>query len=224
MSTELITVGDVAGTEVVLAESALELRNNLLQQAQGVTAVVDALDAEFAASVLKDITSATKDVENARKSVKAPVLDLGKRIDETAKEFSGELDVEKQRISGLLGTYEAAERKKQQEAERRARAEEASRMMAAEEAAKSGDENAMADAAQDIAEIRGQVSASAHRPSGTVVRETWQFEVTDIKTLYAAAPHLCNIEPNGSAIRAVIKHNQDIAGLRIWKEAKSHVR
>lgn len=203
---------------------AIALRDDLLSQAAEITSVGDALDADLAAGVLRSISGATKDVENARKAVKAPVLDLGKRIDGVAKEFAGQLEVEQKRISRLLGDYEAAERRKQQEAERRARQEEAERLMAAEQAAKEGDETAIEDAAKDIAEIRSQVTTAAHRPEGTAVRETWCFEVEDIQALYKAAPYLCKIEPDSTAIRAAIKKDQNIPGLRIWKEAKSYIR
>lgn len=222
--TQLIKVGDLAETEVTLLPDAIALRDDLLEQAGEITAVTDALDAEEAANVLRSITKATKDVENARKAVKSPVLDLGKRIDGIAKEFSGNLDTEKNRISRLLGDYEAGERRKRQEAERVARQAEAERLMAADQAAREGDKSAMEDAAKDIAEIRSQSHSVAHRPEGTGVRETWCFELEDIEALYKAAPYLCKIEPDGTAIRAAIKKNQNIPGLRIWKEAKSYVR
>lgn len=225
MSTpELIHVGDLEKIEVTLLPRGSEIKKVLLGQARTIESVADAFDAECAADALRNVSNALKDMEATRKAVKAPVLALGKRIDDTAKEFAADLETHKTRISRLLGDYEAAERKKQQDAERQAREAERQRLMAAEEAAASGDESAMEDAANDIAEIRTQTAESSYRPSGTAVRETYQFEVTDIEALFKAAPHLCKIEPDNAAIRAAIKKNQNIAGLRIWKEAKSYTR
>ena len=224
MKNELILVGDVAETEVTLVASAIEVRDKLLVEAQGITAVADAFDAECAAGLLRSISTATKDVENARKTVKAPVLELGKRIDGCAKDFSDDLLSESERISRMLGTYEAAERRKQQEAERKARREEQLRLAEAEQAVADGDETAMDSAVSDIVAIRNTAASKSHRPEGTSVRETWQFEVEDIETLYKAAPHLCTVVPDNTAIRAAIKKSQRIPGLRIWKEAKSYIR
>jgi hypothetical protein len=221
MDTTLITVGDVTSTEVALVDSAVALRDDLLAKAREVTAIADAFDAECAADVLRSITGATREVETARKAVKAPVLDLGKRIDDVAKQFSGDLSVEANRISRMLGSYEAEERRKQQEAERAARAEEEKRRREMEAATTDEDRH---EAAREIVNIKSEVAAVAHRPEGTAVRESWQFEVTDINALYTAAPHLCTIVPDNTAIRAAIKKSQNIAGLRIWKEAKSYIR
>jgi len=220
-NTTLIHVGDLGETEIALLPEAIELRDKLLSQAAEVTAVADAFDADCAADVLKAITVATKAIETTRKEVKAPVLDLGKRIDGVAKEFSGRLDEEKSRISKLLGAYEAMERKKREEAERIARNEAIAKI---KEAESTGDESRIEKANTESAQIMSAAAEVAHRPEGTAVRETWEFEVTDIDALYKAAPYLCRIEPDGPAIRAAIKKNQNIPGLRVWKEAKSYIR
>lgn len=62
------------------------------------------------------------------------------------------------------------------------------------------------------------------KPEGVAVRQSYKFEVTDIKALFKARPDLCVIEPNNAAIRAQIPHNQNIPGLRIWQEAKASIR
>lgn len=104
-------------------------------------------------------------------------------------------------------------------------------MQEAQDAAKSRGEAVVAQAkieaqaVEKIVEVKqaAEATVALSRPAGATVRETWCFEVTDIKALYAAAPYLVTLEPNGAAIRAAIKTNQNIPGLRVWKEAKSIV-
>lgn len=222
-SEALINVTDFKA-EITLLPKAQELQNLLLNQSRTVKSIEDAFDAECAADVLKNLTQAVKEMETARKEVKAPVLDLGKSIDAVAKSFTNLLEKEKSRISKILGAYEAEQRRIRQEAERKAREAEEAARREAEKALAQGDEKAATVAAEKIATSQAQVAESSHRPEGTAVRETWQFEVTDMNALYDAAPHLCRVEPDNAAIRAAIKKSQSIPGLRIWKEAKSYVR
>lgn len=218
MSSELLKIDGLGDAKITFAPNAHELRDQMLAKAEEIDVVADALDADVAAGALRGITDVTREIEAGRKATKTPVLALGKRIDEAAREFSEPLGREKNRLSRLLGGYESEQRKLMLEAKRKAEAEAAE---AAKEAETTGD---MEAAAEKIAAAHAQVTEAAHRPEGTTVRETWKFEVEDIDALFKAAPHLCKIEPDGQAIRAAIKKNQNIAGLRIWKEAKSYTK
>lgn len=218
MSEEILKLLNHESGEIQIAPDSELLKQELLEQAASVTGVSDELDADLAANALKSITEVLKDVEAARKTVKAPVLELSRKIDGVAKDFGAQLGNEKTRISKLLGTFEAEQRRKQKEAEREAARKEAERI---EQANEDGDLDAAVD---DIAKIRTEAAQVAHRPSGTVVRETWKFELLDIQALHKAAPHLCKIEPNNVMIREAIKTNQNIPGLRVWKEAKTHIK
>lgn len=218
--TSLIKVGKLDEIEVSLLPEASDLKKHLLGEASGVEKIEDAFDAVCAAEVLKKLSKATREIESARKEVKSPVLDLGKRIDGVAKDFSGDLKEHEKRISRLLGSYEAEQRRIREEAARRER----ERQEAAKRDLASEDEEVVKAAEESLEKSAAAIEASAHRPEGTAVRESYQFEVTDINALFKAAPHLCKIEPDNAAIRAAIKKSQDIPGLRIWKEAKSYVR
>lgn len=224
MTQDLLTVSDVAGAEVALLPDAEQIKRALLQGSRQITKIEDAFDAECAADVLGNISRELKAMENARKTVKAPVLELGKRIDALAKEWATEIDAEKKRISRVLGDYQFAERGKKEDAEQAAREAEWEARRKAKAALAEGDVEGAEAAADEIAKSHAIVSAAYHQIAGTAVRKTYQFEVTDIDALFKAAPHLCKIEPDNAAIRAAIKINQNIAGLRIWKEAKSYSR
>lgn len=239
MSTAL-TITGLQAAEIAIAPEARELRDKLLVEIRGVTAVSDAFDADVAVDVMKRATQLSRGIEADRNTVKAPVLALGKQIDALAKEIVTELDGEIGRVSRVLGAYQLAEKQKAEAAERLAR-DEARRIQAeaeqqAREAAKaaSNDTAALAaaseimdTAAAKIVETRKAiVSTVAPKAAGTAVREDVCFEVTDIGALYAARPELVNLEPNGTAIRAICKANPklQLPGLRHWTEAKTNIR
>lgn len=239
MSTAL-TITGLQAAEIAIAPEARELRDKLLVEIRGVTAVADAFDADCAADVLKRATQLSRGIESDRSTVKAPVLALGKKIDALAKEITAELDGEIGRVSRVLGAYQLAEKQKAEAAERLAR-DEARRIQAEAEAnarkaaqAASTDTEALAaaseimdQAAAKIVETRKAiVSTVAPKAVDTAVRVDVCFDVNDIIALYAARPELVNLEPNGTAIRAICKANPNLQlpGLRHWTEAKTNIR
>lgn len=239
MSTALTLTG-LQSAEIAIADEARAMRDKLLVEIRDITAVSDAFDADVAADVLKRATQLTRGIEANRTTVKAPVLDLGRKIDALAKEIVADLTVEIGRVSRVLGDYQIAEKRKAEAAERLAR-DEARRIQAeaeqkAREAAKAANSDTealaaaseiMDTAAAKIVETRKAiVSTVAPKAAGTAVREDVCFEVTDIVALYAARPELVNLEPNGSAIRAICKANPklQLPGLRHWTEAQTNIR
>lgn len=235
-----LTVTGLQAAEIAIAPEARELRDKLLVEIREVTAVSDAFDADVAADVLKRATQLSRGIEADRTTVKAPVLALGKKIDAIAKEIVAELDTEIGRVSRVLGAYQLAEKQKAEAADRLAR-DEARRIQAEAEAnarkaaqAADSDTEALAAASQimdtaaaKIVETRKAiVSTVAPKAADTAVRVDVCFEVDDIVALYAARPELVNLEPNGTAIRAICKANPklQLPGLRHWTEAKTNIR
>ena len=239
MSTAL-TITGLQSAEISIAAEARELRDKLLVEIREVTSVSDAFDADVAADVLKRATQLSRGIEADRSTVKAPVLALGKQIDALAKEIVAELDGEIGRVSRVLGAYQLAEKQKAEAAERLA-SDEARRIQAeAEQNARKAAQAAPTDtealavaseimdtAAAKIVETRKAiVSTVAPKAADTAVRVDVCFEVNDIVALYAARPELVNLEPNGTAIRAICKANPklQLPGLRHWTEAKTNIR
>lgn len=235
MST-LLTVTGLQHAKLDLAPGATERRDQALSHAAMVATVGDAFEADLAAGTLREVTDLCREVETARATIKAPVLELGRKIDAIAKDFLAMLETEKTRIGRVLGEFQAAERAKAEEARRAAEAEarrkadEAARAARAAEQATDQAEAAAAArlAAQKEAEALAATIAAAEArpvvPEGTTTRKNWKYDITDIAALFKARPDLCLIEPNAAAIRAQIPHNQNIPGLRIWQEAKTTTR
>lgn len=239
MSTAL-TITGLQAAEIAIAPEARELRDKLLVEIREVTSVSDAFDADVAADVLKRATQLSRGIEADRTTVKAPILALGNKIDALAKEITAELNDEIGRVSRVLGAYQLGEKQKAEAAERLAR-DEARRIQAeaeqnARKAAQAApDDTAALAAASEIMDTaaakimetrKAIVSTVAPKAADTAVRVDVCFEVDDIVALYAARPELVNLEPNGTAIRAICKANPNLQlpGLRHWTEAKTNIR
>lgn len=236
MSAVALTLTGLQHAQIELAQGSFERKADILATTRAVESVVDAMDAEIAADALRLVAGICKEVEASRVEIGKPVLEMTRKINALAKEFTTELADEKARLERILGEYQAAERRKA-DAARRAAQDEADRLAAdaaraqiAADRATSATEierSQQAVAEAEVKAIEARVVAAEiapTKPAGVAVRQSWKFEVTDIKALFAARPDLCVIEPNNAGIRAQIPHNQNIPGLRIWAEAKASVR
>jgi hypothetical protein len=230
---EIVVSGSLPCPQIELSPAAFNARTMALEASGRIKAIASVADLDAAAGALTKLKSLTRSVEDSRKEVKAPVLEVGKRIDATAKDYLAPLEVEAKRLSVIVGAFqEAARRKAEKDREEAARvqAEALAELNAKQaEALANGDEAAAdaarAEAADKIAASQlAVIAAEGPKPEGIVTRTSWKFEVVDINALHAARPELCLIEPNNAAIRAVVKTGAQIPGLRVWQEAGAIVR
>jgi hypothetical protein len=236
-----ILIAPSLGSAVVsAAESARVTRDELLHSAALVTTVADRIDADDALNVLKGLKDFGREIEAQRTAAKAPALEIGRKIDALAKDLASKVDAEASRISKVLGAFEAEERRKADEAryaaeaearrlasEAQRKADEARRAAPSAESADRAADTIVEQAQQQIVAVQqSAVNAAVPKSEGTSVRQDVCFEVTDIKALYAENPALVVLEPNGTAIRAILRANPNlqIPGLRHWREAKLNVR
>ena len=150
-SLEIIVSGSLPRPEIELSPAAFNARTLALEASGRIKAIGTVADLDAAAAALTKIKSLTRTVEDSRKEVKAPVLEVGRRIDATAKDYLAPLEAEAKRLSVIVGAYqEAARRKAEKEREEAAKAQAAAlaEMNAKQaEALAQGDE-AAADAEQ----------------------------------------------------------------------------
>jgi len=236
---DLIITPNIGGAIVTAADAAKLRRDELLVQAGTVTTVTDRLDADDATATLKQLTEFSRSIEEQRNEAKAPVLLLGKQIDSLAKEITATITTEATRIGRVLGEFEAGERAKAEDERRKAQAEvariaEETRKKAIEVSKSAANPLAQAravdavveQAAAAVAVVQQQAAAFAPpKTAGAKLRGTICFEVTDINLLHQENPTLCVVEPNGTAIRAILKQNPNlqVPGLRHWIEQKLSV-
>jgi flagellar biosynthesis GTPase FlhF len=224
-------LGDAA---VSLLSAAIERRDSLTAESAGLIAVKNKLDADYGIGLLADLRGFRKEVDEQHTRAKAPVLEIGRKIDGLKKELLTKVEQEEQRLSRLLGSYEAEQRRIAAEQQRKAedekrriaeetrkKIEDAAKTAPTEEAAARATDAALEQGAAKVAEI---VAATPTRtiPKGVRLRPEIKFEVNNIDALFLEHPNLVKLVPNDAAIKAIIKANPNIqlAGVRHWIEEK----
>jgi hypothetical protein len=229
--------------QITLADEAWRARDELIEQASFVTTVGNPFEAEHAADIQRQIKLAMKQIEEAHRQAKAPVLEITRRIDGLKRDYCDQLDVEARRIARQLGEYQAAEERKRQAALELARREEQKRideMRSAEiarmkQAEREESIEAMAEdiaaiknaAADDIALIRNEAIASTYKVDGIKTRKRIRWEIVDGAALVVARPDIVTPEPQTddeckaplkTRINAFLKISKTLPGVRVWEE------
>ena len=249
-----LQIRNTESVSIQIVPAAFTMRQDVLDDSATIITVTTPVTQKAAVEAARAIASLLKAVETSRKEAKAPVLDLGQRIDATAKEFIKDVLAEEARLKRLLTDYEIEQRRLAMEAERK-RQEEERKLRAAEEARlaeiRRREEAARRDAmmaeteAQRIAAERAQAAAAAERvvaaaaartvvapvpiqpvkAAGTIVRDEWNFEVTDLAAFAAAHPELVEITVKRAAVLQKIRAGcRQLAHTRIFEETKVGVR
>lgn len=116
MSTNALAIlGD--GYQIQITPEAETQKATILSAARAVVAVTDPDSCDIAQSRLRSLASVRTAVESSRKIVKAPVIDLGKRIDGIAADFVADVVAEEARLSGLVTEYAREQQRIKREAE-----------------------------------------------------------------------------------------------------------
>ena len=156
------------------------------------------------------------EVDKCRKEIKEPVLRVGKLIDQAAKDFLAEIELEEGRIKGLIGDHanEVARLKAIAEAEER-RAFEFAR--AAREAAE--ESGRIADVLAHKSAVAAKLAASDEVASTNVaqgVRFAWDFDIENVHDVYKAEPMFVSLEVKRAAVLAWLKElavaDEDVVG------------
>jgi hypothetical protein len=241
MTSQLISIQGTDTVSFSATEAAFDKRDTLALACGTVSSIANPEQAEHAAALLKEVKGFTRLIEDSRKTVKEPVLDLSRRIDTLAKELVDFLDQDANRISKLLGAYQMEQARLARVAQEKAYQDEQRILREAEEKKHVADETARSQAVSDrriekieaqtfesIAQVRASAAAVAvaSKPSGIATRMATKFEVTDIHALYAARPEMVKLEAAAAVINAVLRSNPkaSIPGLRTWEEAAAIVR
>jgi hypothetical protein len=171
-TTALAILGD--GYQIQITPEAEKQKATIINAARAVVAVTDADSCDIAQSRLRLLASVRTAVESSRKLVKAPVIDLGKRIDGIAADFVAEVIAEEARLSGLVTEYareqqrikREAELAAEQERQRIERERHEAEMAAQREAARIERERQAAERAAHEAEIARLKAEAAQSEEG----------------------------------------------------------
>lgn len=173
MSTNALAIlGD--GYQIAITPEAEKQKATIIEAARRVVAVTNSDTCDLAQSRLRSLASVRTAVESSRKQVKAPVLDLGKRIDGIAADFVADVIVEETRLSGLVAEFAREQQRIQREAELAAEQERQrvererheAEMAAQREAARIERERQEAERAAHEAEIARLKAAAAQSEEG----------------------------------------------------------
>ena len=160
-----------------------QAKANVLIESRDVTTVADEFTQSMAIDAVKRLRDLESAVEFSRKDVKAPVLDIGRRIDSKAATALAGVPEERNRISRLLTVYAVEQERKAVEAERARKAEldrlerdrrereESERKRQAEIAHIAQEEQAAKDAADSAFTAEEFATATASVAAASVKRE-----------------------------------------------------
>ena len=102
-----LIVSGLQSVQISTPEQARKRRDELLARARRGTIVNSPQSAENAAAILRDLKVFSRTVEDERKEVKRPVLEIAAKIDEVGRDLTGEIEQEAKRIGQLIGAYQA---------------------------------------------------------------------------------------------------------------------
>lgn len=247
-----LIVANHASVDISIDPTAEAEKAAMLESSRLIKDVTDEFELDCAVGELRKLKTALSEVESARQRVKAPILDIGRRIDAKSSSFTADLEAASTRIGALITAFHRKQRAAKAEAERIARMEQqriedarraaeaeaqrraaeemraartASEKVAAEARAVANAERIAREAAQQAKAVASEVARVAPRIEGTAQKTVWKYEVTDIHALAQSSYKLVRMEANASAINDVIRFGlRECPGLRIWSECVLEVR
>lgn len=191
-----------------ITPDAYQLRKEAIDAARPIARVETPEQQVSAIAALRLLKEIRTGMETSRKAVKAPVLDLGRKIDAIAATFLDDCLKQEGRIQGLINHYQ------RKQAELRAAEElklEQQTLTAAElrqEAAKHREigEHSKADALENQAldmELSAEVAIvpGIDKPKGLAVRQRINFQVTDPIVFCQAYPKLWKASDNNETLK-----------------------
>lgn len=243
-----LTIRGMNGASIAVSEEAVLVKQKLLTASKTLEIVWDSPTQSLAVEHMKDLKGMSKSVEKVRKEIKEPIIELARQIDAAAKNFTGDLDAEYNRLQALVNKFQSvcAEReeklrKEALQAQRQAELKLLEEQKALEKKAEGaiGQRKLDLSAKAEALEIENKAKAEALRQeaerklaiaapvksTGLTVSKVPRYEVVNLTALYSARPDLCKLEESASKINEAIRGGaKDVPGLKIWWETQSTVR
>lgn len=156
-TTALITITGAESAYVSAIPAALARRDELLATAKKGQRIASAESCVRASNLLKDLKGFEKAINDSHEIAKAPVLELGRKIDRLKKDLLNDITAEGLRIGRLVGEFNAAQERAAAEARRAAEAEAKRLRDEAEAQQRAAD----AEAARKVAEANAAAEKAA---------------------------------------------------------------
>lgn len=205
---------------LTISIDAEKTKKELLERAKDFK-IFDAEDQERCVELMKEIKVITKSVDSARKTLKQPYSDFAKKIEDTAKSYTGSLEDALDVLGKTLTEFQVEEQKRQLEEQKKIAEAQAKLEIEAQKkiAAAKTDEKVVEIAEkveQKSAELQVRYQqATAPRTSGMIGRNVPVYEILDIKKFYEVHPELVKLVEEKALINAAIKDGKvkPIAGV-----------
>lgn len=177
-----------------ITPNAHELRRRALELAAPIQKVENEEEQMTAVAALRELKAIRTGIEATRKSVKAPVLELGKDIDRIASDFTDATNREELRLQGLINHFQRKQLEAQRAEEERVRHEQAEAQRLADEAKRKREEaervnsealkaeaTKLEEKALDatMATELAAAPVAVQKPKGLVVQSRLNFQVID---------------------------------------------
>lgn len=231
---------NVAQAAVSITPDAEQRKREILAELSKIVIVSNPQEQNLAVHQLRELRRYTNEIEATRKSVKAPVITLGKRIDELAETHVKELVAEESRINRLVLTFQQAEQKRIDEenalleAERKAAEKKAQDALAEQQRlAESGKakpkqeikaEEKVQEALSNVAAVASKPPSTAASAAGLTAKKVVKYEITNATELYKVRPEFFELVPRASVIKAAITAQTKLPGLRVYEELDARIR
>src|SRR5262245_44303467 len=89
-----------------ITQEAWQLKREALDAAKPIARVETPEQQVAAVNALQKLKEVRNGIEDSRKAVKKPVLDLGRKIDEIARNYAEEIEKQYGRLSGMINHYQ----------------------------------------------------------------------------------------------------------------------
>jgi hypothetical protein len=206
-----------------LSPEFLSAREDAIASVSLVARVTNAKENELASAAVGQCLSLTRAVEAARKKVKEPVLDLGRRIDAISKAATDEINAAMAPVQQMLNDFAQAERERAAAEARRIERErqEAERVANAERLAAEMRAQAELDATLQAAKSEAdRAAAEAKATADRLAAEEAQRKAQELAAARAAQDMQANA-PSRAAGQTV-KLEIEIAVTDLWALARAH--
>jgi flagellar biosynthesis GTPase FlhF len=248
---DLIRVSNIGDALVVVPQEHIAARDALVDEGRELASCEDTFQASLIAAHVKKLKALKSSTEASRKSVKAPVLEIGREIDQLAKDFLADVEAEIRRLQAIANQFARKAEEERQRAIREARAKaEAEQRAAAEERRKAEEAKAREKAEEAepapfselitqaaAAETHATNAAAARREAAQIekakateqvpgmgTRTIVSFEVTDLLALLEYNRNLVEIKPKRAMILGLIKQGVDIPGIKATQTMEASIR
>lgn len=229
-----LVLHNIGGVSISLDAASEKLKAELLSECKDFAVIDDEFTMDCASNLASRMKSLITDVEDGRKAVKAPVLDLGKRIDSTASQFSTPILTEMDKLLGAIQGFLKKQRQAAEESEKK-RLEELQRLEEEKRNAEdivnsSFSQGECEEATQTLIQIEAKQATSVpvqvpSKPKGIVTKTVPKIEVIDLHEIYKHNRDFVRIELNQSAVLAAIRAGKvECPGLKITFEEQVEAR